>query len=65
MRTIEHARRMVLAFSAAQLPRDEDIVQKTAEHIVKTGDCVWHAMSQVTGKDCWCAKCKPTFGMHR
>lgn len=57
--TLTQARKLVVSYTAAQLPRDEVTVQQTAQRMVQHNECVWHALSQVTGKPCWCAKCKP------
>jgi hypothetical protein len=57
--TIEQARRYVLSFTAARKGKDDEVIEKTAARMVATGECAWHALSQVTGSACWCADCRP------
>lgn len=57
--TIERARLMVLSFTAVRKGEHEEIIEKTAMRMVEKGECVWHALAQVTGKPCWCRDCRP------
>jgi len=58
----EYWARLVHGHIVNALPTDE-VIQAVIDHCVETdlaGDpCgVWHAVSVVTGKPCWCAKCR-------
>jgi hypothetical protein len=54
--TIERARSLVRQYTAV---REAAMVEQVATRMVAQGECVWHALSQVTGKACWCSKCAP------
>ena len=56
--TIERARSLVRQYTAV---RDASVVEQVALRMVNQGECVWHALAQVTGKSCWCSKCAPHF----
>lgn len=51
---LQRARSLVKQYTAA---RDPVVVEQVAQRMVDTGECVWHAFAQVTGKACWCAEC--------
>lgn len=56
--SIQRARSLVKQYTAV---RDTAMVERVATRMVEQGECVWHALSQVTGKSCWCSKCAPHF----
>jgi hypothetical protein len=39
--------------------RQLEILAAVVERIVDTGESVWHATAQITGRPCPCATCKP------
>lgn len=51
---LDVARRRVKQYTGA---RDAEMIEKIAERIVQTGECVWHAAAQVSGKPCRCNDC--------
>lgn len=55
--SIERARSLVRNYTA-YTKSEADITERIAQHMVKTGDCVWHATSFIVGTQCWCADCK-------
>ena len=57
--TLAQARRYVLSYTAARNGKDDEVIEKTAQRMVDTGECAWHALAQVTSKPCWCADCRP------
>ena len=57
--TNQQARRLVLNYTGAQAGRDDVLIAKVVERMVTKGECVWHALSEVTGKPCWCGACRP------
>jgi len=52
--TLKRARGLVAQYTAYDKP---EIAEKVALRMVETGECVWHAVSQVTGQPCWCNDC--------
>lgn len=54
--SIERARQLVRQYSAGGSP---EMVEAVAQRMVAQDECVWHAAAQVTGKQCWCADCRP------
>lgn len=51
---LQRARSLVKQYTAV---RDATVVEQVAQRMVATGEGVWHSLSQVTGKPCWCSKC--------
>lgn len=56
---LQAATRRVISYTACRVGKDDAVIAATAERIVRTGECVWHALAQVTKKPCWCARCRP------
>lgn len=52
--SITRARRLVRQYTAARTVEEAEPI---AQHMVRTGDCVWHALSVVTGNPCQCHDC--------
>lgn len=62
--TIERARTLTWGSIGFRKDRPEDVekAERVAQWIAATGDCVWHALAEVTraeGRDvpCYCANC--------
>jgi len=41
-------------------PRALELLAAVVERIVETGECVWHATAQITGRPCPCMTCSPS-----
>jgi len=54
--TVEKAIRFIRGYTVGLTSQQQ---QAVAERMVATGECVWHAAAQVTGKRCWCSDCMP------
>jgi hypothetical protein len=39
-----------------------ELLAAVVERIVETGECVWHATAQISGRPCPCMTCSPTKG---
>lgn len=53
--TLERARALAGGYVAGTQEQRELV----AQHIAKTGDCVYHAVSVVFNKPCICQQCRP------
>jgi len=54
--TIARARNLVRQYTGVTNP---ETIEAIATRMVEKSECVWHALSQVTGKACWCRQCSP------
>lgn len=57
--TLDRARQLARGYIAVRPGQDPEFIERVAQRMVAEGECVWHALSVVTGKACWCAACRP------